>query len=73
MLEKWQWTGSPAFRHCAQLPLPHFLTEAVVKEIIASGIVPEGAYSSFAASANGILDHVINQDVVTFYRICLNR
>ncbi len=43
-----------------------FLTEAVVKEIVASGIVPEGALQLICGSANGILDHVINQDVVTF-------
>jgi len=43
-----------------------FLTEAVVKEIIASGILPEGALQLICGSANGILDHVINQDVVTF-------
>ncbi|MBI2271866.1 MAG: phenylacetic acid degradation bifunctional protein PaaZ [Bacteroidetes bacterium] len=43
-----------------------FLTEAVVKEIIASGILPEGALQLICGSANGILDHVLNQDVVTF-------
>ncbi len=43
-----------------------FLTEAVVKEIVASGIVPEGALQLICGSANGILDHVISQDVVTF-------
>lgn len=43
-----------------------FLTEAVVKEIIASGILPEGALQLICGSANGILDHVTNQDVVTF-------
>ena len=43
-----------------------FLTEAVTKEIIASGILPEGALQLICGSANGILDHVINQDVVTF-------
>jgi oxepin-CoA hydrolase/3-oxo-5,6-dehydrosuberyl-CoA semialdehyde dehydrogenase len=43
-----------------------YLTEVVVKEIIASGIVPEGAIQLICGSANGILDHVINQDVVTF-------
>lgn len=43
-----------------------YLTEAVVKEIIASGILPEGALQLICGSANGILDHVINQDVVTF-------
>lgn len=43
-----------------------FLTEAVVKEIIASGILPEGAIQLICGSANGILDHVMSQDVVTF-------
>lgn len=46
--------------------LTSFLTEAVVKEIIASGIVPEGALQLICGSANGLLDHCINQDVVTF-------
>ena len=43
-----------------------YLTEAVVKEIIASGIVPEGALQLICGSANGILDHVMSQDVITF-------
>ena len=43
-----------------------FLTEAVVKEIEASGILPEGALQLICGSANGILDHVSSQDVVTF-------
>ncbi len=43
-----------------------FLTEAVVKEIIASKILPEGALQLICGSANGILDHVESQDVVTF-------
>ncbi len=43
-----------------------FLTEAVVKEIAASGILPEGALQLICGSANGILDHVSSQDVVTF-------
>ena len=43
-----------------------FLTEAVVKEIIASKILPEGALQLICGSANGILDYVMNQDVVTF-------
>lgn len=43
-----------------------FLTEAVVKEIISSNIIPEGALQLICGSANGILEHVINQDVVTF-------
>lgn len=43
-----------------------FLTEAVVKEIVTSGILPEGSLQLICGSANGILDHVISQDVVTF-------
>jgi oxepin-CoA hydrolase/3-oxo-5,6-dehydrosuberyl-CoA semialdehyde dehydrogenase len=43
-----------------------FLTEVVAKEIIASGILPQGALQLICGSANGILDHVTNQDVVTF-------
>lgn len=43
-----------------------FLTEAVVKEIISSNILPEGALQLICGSANGILDFVTNQEVVTF-------
>jgi oxepin-CoA hydrolase/3-oxo-5,6-dehydrosuberyl-CoA semialdehyde dehydrogenase len=43
-----------------------FLTEAVVKEIITSKILPEGALQLICGSANGILDHVMNQDIITF-------
>lgn len=43
-----------------------FLTEAVVKEIIASKILPEGALQLICGSARTILDHVESQDVVTF-------
>jgi oxepin-CoA hydrolase/3-oxo-5,6-dehydrosuberyl-CoA semialdehyde dehydrogenase len=46
--------------------LTSFLTEAVVREMIASGIFPEGALQLICGSANGILDHITNQDVVTF-------
>jgi len=43
-----------------------YLTELVVREIIDSGIVPEGALQLVAGYGNGIIDHVTNQDVVTF-------
>ena len=43
-----------------------YLTELVVKEIIDSGIVPEGALQMVAGYGNGIIDHVTSQDVVTF-------
>ena len=43
-----------------------FLTAAVAKEIIASGILPEGALQLICGSARSILDTVGSQDVVTF-------
>ncbi|MBO9682064.1 MAG: phenylacetic acid degradation bifunctional protein PaaZ [Flavisolibacter sp.] len=43
-----------------------YLTEAVVKEIIASNILPEGALQLICGSAGDMLDHVTAQDVVTF-------
>src|SRR5258705_7570715 len=43
-----------------------YLTETVVKEIIASGILPEGALQLICGSAGDLLDHVESQDVVTF-------
>ncbi len=46
--------------------LTSYLTEVVFKEIIASGILPEGSLQLICGSARGILDHVQNQDVVTF-------
>ncbi|MBC7694559.1 MAG: phenylacetic acid degradation bifunctional protein PaaZ [Burkholderiales bacterium] len=46
--------------------LTSFLTEAVVQEIIASKILPEGALQLICGSANGILDHVESQDIITF-------
>jgi oxepin-CoA hydrolase/3-oxo-5,6-dehydrosuberyl-CoA semialdehyde dehydrogenase len=43
-----------------------YLTEIVAKEIIASGILPEGALQLICGSAGDLLDHVTAQDVVTF-------
>ncbi|MEO5648706.1 MAG: phenylacetic acid degradation bifunctional protein PaaZ [Ginsengibacter sp.] len=43
-----------------------YLTEAVVREIIASKILPEGALQLICGSAGDILDHVSSQDVITF-------
>ena len=43
-----------------------YLTEAVVKEIIASKILPEGALQLICGSAGDILNHVHSQDVITF-------
>ncbi len=67
MLEKcavnWM-AGMPA----VVLPAPQsaYLTEAVVKEIIASGILPEGSLQLISGTAKTILDTVQSQDVVTF-------
>lgn len=43
-----------------------YLTAAMVHDIVASGIVPEGAIQLICGSAEGLLDHVEQQDVVTF-------
>jgi len=43
-----------------------YLTEAVVREIIESGILPEGSLQLICGSAGDLLDHVNSQDVVTF-------
>lgn len=43
-----------------------YLTQAMVKDIIASGILPEGALQLVCGSGIGILDTVNSQDVVTF-------
>jgi oxepin-CoA hydrolase/3-oxo-5,6-dehydrosuberyl-CoA semialdehyde dehydrogenase len=67
MLEKcavnWM-AGMPA----VVLPAPQtaFLTEAVVREIIDSNILPEGALQLLSGLTTNILDTVTAQDVVTF-------
>jgi oxepin-CoA hydrolase/3-oxo-5,6-dehydrosuberyl-CoA semialdehyde dehydrogenase len=43
-----------------------YLTEAVVREIISSKILPEGALQLICGSAGDLLDHMTSQDVVTF-------
>jgi oxepin-CoA hydrolase/3-oxo-5,6-dehydrosuberyl-CoA semialdehyde dehydrogenase len=43
-----------------------YVTEAMFRDIIASGILPEGSVQLLVGSAHGILDHVQSQDVVTF-------
>ena len=67
MLEKcavnWM-AGVPA----VVLPAPSssYLAEAVAREIIASGILPEGALQIINGTITSILDTVESQDVVTF-------
>jgi oxepin-CoA hydrolase / 3-oxo-5,6-dehydrosuberyl-CoA semialdehyde dehydrogenase len=43
-----------------------YLTEIMVRDIINSGILPEGALQLVTGLGHGILDHVTHQDVVTF-------
>jgi oxepin-CoA hydrolase / 3-oxo-5,6-dehydrosuberyl-CoA semialdehyde dehydrogenase len=43
-----------------------YVTETVVKEIIACGILPEGALQLICGSAGDLLDHVSYEDVVSF-------
>lgn len=43
-----------------------FLTEVVVKDIIASGILPEASLQLISGSARSLIDHVTASDVVTF-------
>ena len=67
MLEKcaFNWlAGVPAVVKPASIT--SYLTEAIVREIIASGILPEGAIQLLCGSAGDLLDHVTAQDVVTF-------
>ena len=43
-----------------------FLTEVVVRDIIASKILPEGAFQLLVGLGRGIIDHVDSRDTVTF-------
>lgn len=67
MLEKCavNWlAGIPAIVKPASITC--YLTEAVVQEIAASGILPDGALQLICGSAGDLLDHVNSQDVITF-------
>jgi len=43
-----------------------YLTETMVREIVASEILPAGALQLICGGVGDLLDHVISQDVVTF-------
>ncbi len=43
-----------------------FVTETVVRDIEASGLLPEGALQFIGGRGHGLLDYVENQDIVTF-------
>ncbi|HRP01474.1 MAG TPA: phenylacetic acid degradation bifunctional protein PaaZ [Candidatus Kapabacteria bacterium] len=67
MLEKLSSTflaGVPAIVKPASLTA--YLAEAVVKEIIASGILPEGALQLICGNTGNLLEHLDGQDSVTF-------
>jgi oxepin-CoA hydrolase / 3-oxo-5,6-dehydrosuberyl-CoA semialdehyde dehydrogenase len=67
MLEKCavNWlAGMPAVVKASEIT--SFVTETVVRDIIASGIIPEGALQFIGGRGHGILDFVTAQDVVTF-------
>lgn len=67
MLEKCavNWlAGMPAIVKASEIT--SFLTEIVVRDITASGILPEGALQFIGGRGHGILDSVTSQDVVTF-------
>ena len=67
MLEKCavNWlAGVPAVMKPATIT--SFLTETVVRSIVKSGILPDGALQLICGSAGDILSHVQSQDIVTF-------
>jgi oxepin-CoA hydrolase / 3-oxo-5,6-dehydrosuberyl-CoA semialdehyde dehydrogenase len=43
-----------------------YLTEVVTRDIISSGILPDGALQLICGNVEGLLDHVSSQDIVTF-------
>lgn len=43
-----------------------FLTQVVVEDIVASGILPEGSLQLILGSARDLIEHVTSSDVVTF-------
>ena len=56
--------GMPAVVKASEIT--SFLTQAMVKDIIDGGFLPEGALQLVCGSGEGILDSVMSQDVVTF-------
>ena len=43
-----------------------YVTELLVRRVVESGILPEGAIQLIAGSVGDLLDHVTGQDIVTF-------
>ncbi|WP_288948120.1 phenylacetic acid degradation bifunctional protein PaaZ [uncultured Paracoccus sp.] len=53
---------------CVVKPASHtaYLTELMVRRIVGTGILPEGALQLICGSVGDLLDHVTEQDAVTF-------
>jgi oxepin-CoA hydrolase / 3-oxo-5,6-dehydrosuberyl-CoA semialdehyde dehydrogenase len=67
MLEKCavNWlAGVPAIVKASEIT--SFVTESVVRDIVSSGLLPDGALQFIGGRGHGILDFVTMQDVVTF-------
>lgn len=56
--------GMPAIVKASEIT--SYLAEAMVRDIVASGILPAGALQLVCGKGHGILDAVMPQDVVTF-------
>ena len=56
--------GMPAIVKASEMT--SYLTAALVRDVIASGILPEGSLQLVTGSGEGILDPLMEQDVVTF-------
>ena len=56
--------GMPAVVKASEVT--SFLTAAVVEDVVASGVLPQGALQLVTGGGRGILGHVMHQDVVTF-------
>ena len=58
---------------CAGMPVvvkpatvSSYLTEKMAREIVASGLLPEGAFQLICGSTGDLFEHLMEQDVVTF-------
>ena len=58
---------------CAGMPVvvkpatvSSYLTEKMAREIISSGLLPEGSFQLLCGSTGDLFDHLMEQDVVTF-------
>ena len=66
----WRRSRRPCSPACPAIVKPAsqtaYLTELVVRRIVETGILPEGALQLISGSVGDLLDHVTGQDVVTF-------